>query len=342
MVKKTSSMILEQEGINGFPLAMLTSEEKEVLYKMFNVKPSPTSNDELIKKMGNLLLPAGGLFQKKLSYEHLLLKIANNRNINLEKNTSLYEKEQKLFLEIFQDNYNEMDAAEKEEFLFSLKKKGLSKDQVASVAALATLGMAQLSGFGIYLLASSTVGAITSALGITLSFGFYTAMSSIISFAIGPVGLILAAVPLYKSFKDVRNIDDFKIKLKSIYKSGAIIIKGNYEGAEIIVKYFASLRIMKIHEQELQIEANDKLYYYNFPAIKGLEAEMNTIAYNLMTANKKISDLEFQLNHQKATQRHLMEKESFTIKEKTDLIIKQTTLTKENKMLKNEIESLKK
>jgi hypothetical protein len=67
---------------------------------------------------------------------------------------------------------------------------------VLSGAALAGLA-AQASGFGVYLLASSTVGAITAGLGTTLPFGFYLALSSAIHIIIGPAGwiaLVIAAV----------------------------------------------------------------------------------------------------------------------------------------------------
>lgn len=53
---------------------------------------------------------------------------------------------------------------------------------------LAALTAAQLSGFGIYLAASIAVKALMGFLGITLSFGFYATMSSVISVVIGPAG----------------------------------------------------------------------------------------------------------------------------------------------------------
>lgn len=336
------SRFIKTQNINGYPLAMLTSDEKEVLYRMFNIKAGPSSNEELVKKMGKLLLPVGGFLQKELSYEETLLMIANNRKINLKTAATVYEKEQKLFLEIFQDNFNEMNADEKEQFLINLEKKGLSKDQVASVAALTSLGVAQLSGFGIYLLASSTVGAITAALGFTLSFGFYTAMSSIISVAIGPIGFALAAIPLYRSFKDVRDMDDFKNKLSTLYKKSGNLIKGDHQAAEIIMKYFASLRIMKVHERELQIEANDKKYNENVLAIKNLEKEMTSIASNLIKTKKEISDLEFQLNKLITEQNQLNEQESCNRKEKIALLDRQTALVKDNDEFIKNIENLKK
>jgi uncharacterized protein YaaW (UPF0174 family) len=48
--------------------------------------------------------------------------------------------------------------------------------------------LAKLSGFQIYMLATSAVGALTSGLGITLPFVFYTAMTTGIRVILGPIG----------------------------------------------------------------------------------------------------------------------------------------------------------
>ena len=56
------------------------------------------------------------------------------------------------------------------------------------------LTAAQLSGFGVYLLASTSLGALTATLGVTLPFAVYTTMSSTIAALIGPVGWIGAGL----------------------------------------------------------------------------------------------------------------------------------------------------
>lgn len=47
---------------------------------------------------------------------------------------------------------------------------------------------AKISGFGVYLMASTVLGGLTSVLGITLPFAVYMGMSQMIALAIGPVG----------------------------------------------------------------------------------------------------------------------------------------------------------
>ena len=62
------------------------------------------------------------------------------------------------------------------------------------VTTFAALGAAQASGFGVYLAASTALGFLTHAVGVTLPFAVYTGLSSTIAFVIGPVGWLSAGV----------------------------------------------------------------------------------------------------------------------------------------------------
>ena len=65
------------------------------------------------------------------------------------------------------------------------------------ISGFAALSAAQISGFGVYLLGSTVLGAINGALGLGLGFGVFTGLSSLISVVIGPLGwsaLGLAAI----------------------------------------------------------------------------------------------------------------------------------------------------
>ena len=63
-----------------------------------------------------------------------------------------------------------------------------------SASIFAALTGAQLSGFGIYLAASTALGTLTGVIGVTLPFAVYTTMSSAIAVIIGPVGFIGAGL----------------------------------------------------------------------------------------------------------------------------------------------------
>ena len=51
-----------------------------------------------------------------------------------------------------------------------------------------TLSLAKLSGFGVYKLATTTLGITSKALGITLPFFIYTGLTKTISIILGPIG----------------------------------------------------------------------------------------------------------------------------------------------------------
>lgn len=79
----------------------------------------------------------------------------------------------------------------------------LAKGQGISSAGLMTatggLVLAHLSGFGLYMAASSSLAAITGAIGLTLPFAAYTGLSSILAAATGPAGwALLALVAIFK------------------------------------------------------------------------------------------------------------------------------------------------
>ena len=69
-----------------------------------------------------------------------------------------------------------------------------------SVTTLAALGAAQASGFGVYLGATTALGFVSHAVGVTLPFAVYAGMSSTIAFLIGPVGFLAAGAWLGWSF----------------------------------------------------------------------------------------------------------------------------------------------
>jgi hypothetical protein len=82
-----------------------------------------------------------------------------------------------------QDEFNQKLVAAAHDAGNSRSLKGLG---IAGGGLLA----AKASGFGVYLLASSTLGALTTGLGLTLPFGAYMASSTALSWILGPVGFL--------------------------------------------------------------------------------------------------------------------------------------------------------
>jgi len=62
------------------------------------------------------------------------------------------------------------------------------------ITAFGALGMAQASGFGVFLAATTTLGFLTHAVGVTLPFAAYTGLTSTIAVIIGPVGWLGAGI----------------------------------------------------------------------------------------------------------------------------------------------------
>jgi hypothetical protein len=89
--------------------------------------------------------------------------------------------------------------------------------------------------------------------GVTLPFAFYTGRSLVISVVIGPAGLLLVAIPLYKTFKDVRSWEDLQNAGANLYNEFKISALGNYQLAKIIFSYIASVRILNQEEFERKL-----------------------------------------------------------------------------------------
>jgi len=62
------------------------------------------------------------------------------------------------------------------------------------------MALARAGGFGTYLLASTTLGMLTNALGFTLPFAVYMGMSSTISILLGPIGWTALGIGAFWAF----------------------------------------------------------------------------------------------------------------------------------------------
>ena len=284
-----------------YPFDTLQKAELKVLYQLFSIKEDKKAKEVLTNKLSKILLPGKGLLQSGLSYTQFIEKIAAKQNIELPKKGSFYEKESTLFVKLFAKNFNDLSKEEKEHLMKALREQGLTKEQVASVTALATIGAAQLSGFGIYLLASSTVGALSSVVGVTLPFALYTGMSKLISIAIGPVGFLLAAYPIYKSYKGVVSMNDFVVRSKEHYlnlrREGSTLLKGNYELGETVFNYLAGLRIMKVQQAEEEIESLKEKKKVFSTTVENKVHQKARLQEEIDEINKTISQLNRDINH---------------------------------------------
>lgn len=290
---------------------LLNEEEKLPFYKLLGIDKQ--NNEAIIIKLSKAILPVGGIFQSKLTYKELLQKLAKHHDINIDIKKSEVEIEKQIFISLFQNEYAKMTDEEKEEFLASLSSNGLDSNQIKSLTAIASLSAAQASGFGVYLLASSTVGTITSFLGITLPFAFYASMSKAISVIIGPIGFLIMGYPLYKEFKDVKNFNDAWDKTKNLWQGLKSLVVGNYEITTNCIKYIAGIRILK-NEEFLKAKENKN------EIIATIVNDKELIQSNLFSLKLEIDKINVEINN-------LNEQKKDKIAQSDDLINKQNEKT---------------
>ncbi|MBP7284852.1 MAG: hypothetical protein KBA66_24920 [Leptospiraceae bacterium] len=171
----------------------------------FDKLPIESMRSEIIKEIST----AGGhtianIFRggEGVSYREIVLDLANENKIETKPSTSVAEVEGLIAQKILKNLIEKLSEEEKKELEKNLIKeaKKFGSDFYKEGGILAALTTAQLSGFGIYLAASTALGTVTSILGISLSFAVYTGMSKVISVVIGPIGwAALGLATVYKA-----------------------------------------------------------------------------------------------------------------------------------------------
>ncbi|HEX9273998.1 MAG TPA: hypothetical protein VGA01_17485 [Candidatus Binatia bacterium] len=107
---------------------------------------------------------------------------------------SAAEIEDSIVVTIVYKVIRELPTGDRRRLAEELGKEAQDPNLAGELLAGGAIVAAQLSGFQIYLLATTTVGAMSAALGITLPFTIYTAMTSGISVVIGPIGWVAVGV----------------------------------------------------------------------------------------------------------------------------------------------------
>jgi hypothetical protein len=154
------------------PISNFNNEEIMVLYKAFDVESNiEGAIYEVDNKISKLTLSVGGFLQQGLTYSQLVNHLAKEKKITLE-TESKSDREKELFLKLFQQGFELKSESKKKDYENALKEQGLSGSEITSITALSSIAVAQFSGFGVYMLASSTVSAVAGLFGVTLSFGF--------------------------------------------------------------------------------------------------------------------------------------------------------------------------
>ena len=272
---------------------LISTEQKKIFLTLLN-KNNSTSLD-LLKELNKLISSFGGFFSGEKSYNQILEKICEKKGINTNRSNSVYEIEQLILENKFNAIYNSLNDEDKKRFDEEIQKialqRGLNADQAKSISAIGTLAGANLAGFGLYIMASTLVGGLTSAIGLTLPFAFYTGMSSVLSIVTGPVGWIAGLGYVAYTFRN-DNLETAQSKLKSTATGIKNVFTGNIEHCEIIVSQICSFRILLQQEFENDILKNEN-------KITDINTKLPELKTRKEKLNQEISQLNQSLNEVK-------------------------------------------
>ena len=173
-------------------LSMSSSAERNVLKEIL-CSPScePDSLISALKRAGTHEVTL--LISEANSYREIVKDAANKvgtTSLSAARIKSSARLEREIITTTFQQALDNMSPEERNKVLKEVEK--VAEEHGQSFTGISTTAtavfLAQSSGFGIYLLSSTLVGALTHVVGVTLPFAFYTTMSSTISILIGPIG----------------------------------------------------------------------------------------------------------------------------------------------------------
>jgi uncharacterized protein YaaW (UPF0174 family) len=183
-------------------LLKTNKEEKSTLIEILKCKENNIK--DIIWKLESFSTNLLGFFDgDDLSYFEILNKAKNKLNIQENFKTEK-DIERAISLKVLKDALSKMTNEQKIKFEKEIinianKEKGNNYTTGSMIAALTA---ANLSGFGVYLLATTTLSTLSGIIGITLPFAAYTALTSSLAFLTGPVGWLGAGLFTLWKFTD--------------------------------------------------------------------------------------------------------------------------------------------
>lgn len=178
-------------------LSRVTNEERQGLATLLGSKSAtPEGLVQTIQNESQSLF--GRLFSKPPTYGEIVVQCLEKLRVECKVSESVPTLEARLVHKVIGDTWARMTPVQREQMQHKMSQaaalEGYDQNRFASLGPIAALSVAQLSGFGIYLFATTALSAVTGVAGVVLPFAAYTTMSSAISFVIGPVGWIGAGL----------------------------------------------------------------------------------------------------------------------------------------------------
>ncbi len=132
------------------------------------------------------------------SYKDIVRQVADKLRVKYSSYNGEREIETEIAKKVMKTVWEKMTPSQRNQMEREWRKTAQEFDKTGSLAGTASifgaLTAAQLSGFSIYLLATTSLGAISGAIGVALPFAAYTMMTSAIAVIIGPVGWLGAGL----------------------------------------------------------------------------------------------------------------------------------------------------
>ncbi|WP_300435919.1 hypothetical protein [Christiangramia sp.] len=293
----------------------LNADQKRVFQKLLNKKPGESFDIE--KELSAIIKPLKGMFQKKLTYGEILQKIIKHYNLP-GTNSSVKKMEEQILLHKFQENYDKLSPEEKKKFQDQLNKvlenQNLENSQLASLGTVGALALAELSGMGLYIMASTLVGGLTSLLGITLPFAFYTGMSSFLAFVTGPVGWAIGIGAFAYSIRN-ESLESISNKFTTTFTASKNFVRGNYELASVIIVQICAFRIILNQEKNKEIEVlNAKIVEERkrkekvFSKAEMVEVQLQRILEEKKALNQKLEKISSSIRNSEESIKNLKSK----------------------------------
>jgi uncharacterized protein YaaW (UPF0174 family) len=140
----------------------------------------------------------GYLGLREPEYKRIVMQCLEALKIAVPSDADVAALEASLVQKVIATAWEQMTSEQRREFETKVQEAAaLEGFDVAKLKALGPIGLltvGQLSGFGIYLFASTALSTVVGAAGITLPFAAYTFMSSAIATLFGPVGWVGAGL----------------------------------------------------------------------------------------------------------------------------------------------------
>lgn len=148
-----------------------------------------------------------GQFFCNTSWKQIVTDVADHVGINWSEilngrswqDLSAQEIEAAVVVKQFQHMLEQLEPEQRQQILMELQRESDDPHLEGLLLGGGAMLAAKMSGFGVYLLASTLLGSLTGALGITLPFAVYMGVSQTIAIVLGPVGWTALAAGVFFS-----------------------------------------------------------------------------------------------------------------------------------------------